>query len=156
MVFTFCFRPEKPFLYKYGQKDHNCQLKQKFGTKRLTCMPYSSCFLHAIVARMRLPFFKIFLNFVHFCPNFQIFCPFFALFSYCFWKIARMPLLSKLRPDLNMRNSMIMLTFSVFDHKYPSWASLVQKLKIVCSKWNLIQRLIRIWRIHQWCLFYLF
>ena len=44
---------------------------------------YSSCFIHAIVARMRLPFFKIFSNFVHFCLNFQIFypfCPFFALF----------------------------------------------------------------------------
>ena len=40
----------------------------------------SSCFMHAIIARMRLSFFKIFSNFVHFCPNFQIFCPFFALF----------------------------------------------------------------------------
>ena len=34
---------------------------------------YSSCFINAIVAHMRLPFFKIFSNF---CPNFQIFCPF--------------------------------------------------------------------------------
>ena len=39
---------------------------------------YPRCFMHAIVARMRLPFFKIFSNFVHFCPNFQIF--FFFLF----------------------------------------------------------------------------
>ena len=31
----FCFRPEKPFLNKSGQKNQNCQLKQKFGTKRL-------------------------------------------------------------------------------------------------------------------------
>ena len=37
---------------------------------------YSSCFMHVIVASMRLPFFKIFSNFVHFCRNFQIFCPF--------------------------------------------------------------------------------
>ena len=45
--------------------------------------------------------------------------------------------------------------FSVFDHKYLFWANLVQKFKIVCSKWNLIQRLIRIRKIHWWCLFYL-
>ena len=32
----FCFRPEKPFLDKYGQKNQYRQLKQKFGTKRLT------------------------------------------------------------------------------------------------------------------------
>ena len=35
-----------------------------------------SCFMHAIVAHMRLPFFKIFSNFVHLCPNFQVFCLF--------------------------------------------------------------------------------
>ena len=29
----FCFRPEKPFLGKSGQKYQNCQLKLKFGTK---------------------------------------------------------------------------------------------------------------------------
>ena len=44
---------------------------------------YSSCFMHVIVARMRLPFFKLFSSFVYFCPNFQTnyffltwFCPF--------------------------------------------------------------------------------
>ena len=31
----------------------------------------------------------------------------------------------------NMRNSMEMFTFSVFDWKYPFWATLVQKIKIV-------------------------
>ena len=36
-----------------------------------------NCNMHGIVTHMRLPFFKIFLNFVtQFCPNFQIFCPF--------------------------------------------------------------------------------
>ena len=41
---------------------------------------YSSCFMCAILAHMRLPFFKIFSNVVHFCQNFQTFCPFFPLF----------------------------------------------------------------------------
>ena len=65
---------------------------------------YSSCFMHAIVARMRLPF-KIFSNFVYFCPNFLIFCPFlpffcpfFALYYTLFLKIARMRLLSGIGP----------------------------------------------------------
>ena len=55
-----------------------------------------------------------------------------------------------------MRNSMIMFTSSVFDHKYPSRVNLVQIFKIVCSKWNLIQRLTWICKIQWWCLFYLF
>ena len=37
---------------------------------------YSSSVLHAIIAHNHLPLFKIFSNFVHFCPNFQIFCSF--------------------------------------------------------------------------------
>ena len=46
---------------------------------------------------------------------------------------------------------MVVFTFSVFYRKYPSWANLVQKIKIVCSKWNMIQRLIQICRI-QCCI----
>ena len=51
------------------------------------------------LARNHLPFFKIFSNFLYFCPNFQIFCPFltfFCLFLPFFWKIARKPLLSRI------------------------------------------------------------
>ena len=38
------------------------------------------------------------------------------------------------KADLNKWNSMMMFTFSVFDHEYLSSADLVQKFKIVCSK----------------------
>ena len=48
--------------------------------ERFTCRAYSSSFMHAIVAHMRFPFFKVFSNFVHFCPNFQMFCPFCPFF----------------------------------------------------------------------------
>ena len=44
----------------------------------------------------------------------------------------------------NMQNSMVMFTFSVFDRKYPYWANLVQKVKIISWSWNLVPRLIRI------------
>ena len=53
---------------------------------------YSSYFMHAIVARMRLPFFKIFSNFLHVCLNFQTIYTFFLPFL-C--KIVRMLLLSE-------------------------------------------------------------
>ena len=63
---------------------------------------YSRSLLRAIIARNHLLSFKIFSNFVHFCPNFQIFCLFFALFCsfFCpfFEKIACMPLLSRIGP----------------------------------------------------------
>ena len=45
---------------------------------------YSTSLSRAIIARNHLPFFKIFSNFIHFCPNFQIICsslPFFCPFS---------------------------------------------------------------------------
>ena len=51
----------------------------------------------------------------------------------------------------NIHNSMVMITFFfVFDRTYSFWANLVQKLKIVSLKWNLITGLIRICRI-RWC-----
>ena len=66
---------------------------------------FSSSWLNAIIACNHLPFFKIFSNFVLFCPNFQIFCPFSPFFN-IFWsfgalflKITRMPLLSRICPD---------------------------------------------------------
>ena len=55
-----------------------------------------------------------------------------------------------------MWNSIMMLTFSVFNHKYLSWTNLVQKFKIVSSKLNLIQRLIWACKIQWLCLFHLF
>ena len=49
-----------------------------------------------------------------------------------------------------MRNSMMISLFLFLT------ISLIHKFKIVCSKWNLIQRLIWICKIQWWCLFYLF
>ena len=56
---------------------------------------YSISLLCAIIARNHMPFFKIFSDFIHFCPNFQIFC----LCLLFFWKIARMHLLSRIGPE---------------------------------------------------------
>ena len=42
----------------------------------------------------------------------------------------------------NMQNSMALSSLSVFDWKYPFWASLVEKVKIVRLNWNLVASLI--------------
>ena len=82
----FCFRPEKPFLGKSGQKNQNCRFKLKFGTKT----------------------------------------------------------------NLNKLNSMMMFFFSVFDHKYLSWANLVRKCKIFCSKWMVVSMVVSILSVLDW------
>ena len=38
------------------------------------------------------------------------------------------------KTNLNRWNSVMMFTFSVFEHKHLSWVNLVKKCKIVCSK----------------------
>ena len=45
-----------------------------------------------------------------------------------------------------MQNSMVIAIFSVFDWEYAFGANLLQNIKIVNSRWNLILNLIQIWR----------
>ena len=56
----------------------------------------------------------------------------------------------------NMRDSMMLFTFFAFDRKYSFCANLVQKVKIVRLRWNLILTLIRICRIQWWCSLFTF
>ena len=56
----------------------------------------------------------------------------------------------------NMHNSMMLLTFFVFEWKYSFWANLVQKIKILTLSWNLVPTLIRTCRIQWWCLLFLY
>ena len=66
----------------------------------------------------------------------------------------------KLKPgtktNSSIQNSMVVLTFSVSEWKYPFWANLVQKIKIISWCWNLVPWLIQICRIQWWCCFFLF
>ena len=52
----------------------------------------------------------------------------------------------------NMQNSMVMFIFFVFDWKYPFWANLIKKIKIISWSLNLVARLIRVcwiqWFVH--------
>ena len=56
----------------------------------------------------------------------------------------------------NIRNSMVMFTFSVFDQEYPFGVNLVQKIKIVSLSWNLVSILIWICKIQWRCSLFLF
>ena len=67
-----------------------------FQTGKTDVRAYSSSLLHTIIAGNHLPFLKIYSNFSHFCPNFQIFCLFFNIFLPFFWKIAFIPLHSRI------------------------------------------------------------
>ena len=72
---------------------------------------------------------------------------------FCFW--VEIPFLDKFGPksqnshfklkfgtytNSNMQNSMAMFIFLVFEWKYPFWANLVQKVKIISWSWNLVAR----------------
>ena len=72
-------------------------------TESLLHVQLSLLHTQPFLAVYHLPFFKIFSNFVHFCPNFQICCSFLPLFNIVFpffRKIGRMPLLSRIGPDV--------------------------------------------------------
>ena len=56
----------------------------------------------------------------------------------------------------NMQSSVVMLTFSIFNMKYPFWAYLVQKTKNVSLSWNFVPRPMQVCRIKWWCLFLFF
>ena len=49
-----------------------------------------------------------------------------------------------------------MFTFSVSEWKYPFWAKLVQKVKIICLSWNLVPTPIRTCKIQWWYSLFLF
>ena len=51
--------------------------------------------VHAIIASNHLLFFKIFSNFVYFCPLLTFFCPLLQFL----WKIACLPSLSRIDPE---------------------------------------------------------
>ena len=53
-----------------------------------------------------------------------------------------------------MQNPMVMFILSFLYWKYPFWANLVKKIRIVSLSWNLVLWLIRVWTTHSWCSFF--
>ena len=130
----FCFPLEIPFLGKFGPKSQNCQFKLKFGT----------CTNSNLQNSMVIVTFSLW-------PEIPYLGKFGPENQNCQFKLNLAPKLIRI-----YRIQWCSRFLFFFNHKYTSWANLVQKSKIVCSKWSLTQRLIRIFRIQWWCLFYLF
>ena len=125
---------------KFDLKNKNCQFELKFRTRRIWICRIMQiiCGVHFFCFRPENQKNRLWVYLVKKIQN----CQFKLKFA--------------TKTNLNKQNSMMMFTFSVFDDKYLSWESLVRKLKILCSKWNFIQRLIQICKIQWRCLFYLF
>ena len=86
---------------------------------------YSSCFIHALVACMRLLFFKLFSNFVHICPNFQIFCSFLSFLALFLkkkkTKKKRMPLLSRIGTGRILKGTFFEIwVFRLLENAFPA------------------------------------
>ena len=129
----------KYLLGKFGPKNQNCYFEWKFCT--------SLIWICRTMQKMC-------------CVHFLCFRPVKTLFEQIWSKKKEKNCQFKLKlgtkTNLNMWNAVMMFNFFVFDHKNLFWANLVQKFKIVCSKWNSIQRLTRICKIQWWSLFSLF
>ena len=127
----FLFSTANTFLGKFGPKNQICQFELKFRTRLLwiyaeLCRKYV-VFTFSVLGQKN----TFWVNLVKKNKNYHFKLKFGT------------------KTDLNKQNSIMMFTFSVFDQPYLSWANSVQKFKIVCSKWDLIKRLIQICRI-QW------
>ena len=120
VMFTFFVFDRKYHFRQIWSEKSKLLVKLKFGTRTIwICRSQSWCSLFLFKTRKT----PIGANLVKKYQN----CKFKLKFS--------------TKTNLNLWNSTMMFTFSVFDHKHPFWANLVHKFKIVCSKWNLIQRL---------------
>ena len=84
----------------------------------------------------------------------KIFLPFLGKFSQnyqnCLLKIK-----FGIPTNLNILNSMVILTFSVLGQEYLFWANLVLKIKTVYLRRKFVPRLIGICWIWWWCLLFL-
>ena len=99
----FLFRPQIPFLGKFGPKNQNCQFILKCGTwvHVLNGWPQTNVMEHFLCIGLA--------KYTRTSPPPRL------LFS----------------SNLNMQNSEVMFTFSNFDRKCHFWANLIQKIKIV-------------------------
>ena len=124
----FRFRPKIPFLGKFVPKNQNYQFKLKFGSWPNLNILFSDA-VH----------FFCFWPKMHFLGNFGLNC------QYCQFKVKL-----DINTNANMQNSIAVFTFFVFDWERPFCANLVQNVKIVSLRLNLVASLIRICII-QWC-----
>ena len=129
----FLFLTRNTFLGKFGPKNQHCQFQLKF------------CATLIWICRIM---WKISgAHFFYFRPEKPLLGKSDQKYQNCQFKLE-----FGIKTNLNIQDSLVMFTFSVFELQYFSWVNLVQKFNIVCSKWNLIQNLIQICKIQWWWL----
>ena len=130
-----------PFLAKFGPKTQNRKFRLKFCRKSSLNMQNSMVIF-------------IFYLFIH---SFILLLTRNSVFGQICSKNLKLFVQSEIwYPDhnSNMQNSMVVFILSALDRKYPFWTHLFQKLKIVSLRWNLVLRLIWIWKIEWSYLFF--
>ena len=114
---TYCF----PFTQI---SDKNLQLPWKTGDFQHLSRAYSSCFMHATVACMKLSFLQNILIFCTILLKFSNILPFFYLFFFFlpfFWKIICMVLLSRIGPVITFHSIRKAPQMQIFVFLHPRW-----------------------------------
>ena len=165
-----CFRPETPFLGKFGPKNQNSLFKLKFRTYTnlniqnsmvmftFSAFDQKSLFWVNLVQKITIVSlsWNLVPKLIQIC---RIQCSPFLLLARnnpvgtnlvqknqdCQFKLK-----FGTKTNWNMQNSMVVSSFSIFDWKYPFWSNLIQKIKIASLSWNLVPRLIQVCRIQWW------
>ena len=121
MLPFFRLQLEIPFLDKFSPKLQNCLFIWKLVLRHIRICRIQWCSLFLLLTKYIYPFFD------KFSPRNQN---------------CQIKLKFGTKANSNMQNSKVVYTLSVFDWKYPLWANLIQKIKIVSLSWNLVPRLI--------------
>ena len=159
---------EIPIVGKFAPKNRNFYFKLKFGAESKLNMQRSVGILICLFKSKETVFGQIWsqkikllfeaeisysdwFEYAEFKKDAHFFCfrpetPFSGKFGWaihnCYFKLK-----FDISINLNMQNSIVMLTFSALFQKYPFWANFVQKVKIVISTWNSVFRPIWIYTI---------
>ena len=152
---------EIPIVGKFAPKNRNFYFKVKFGAESnlnmqrsvgiLTCLFKSkdTVFGQIWSQKIKLLFeaeisYSDWFEHADFKRDADFFCfrteiPFLIKFGpaiqNCYFKLK-----FGIEINLNVENSVVMVTFSALFQKYPFWANLAQKVKIVISNWNSVFR----------------
>ena len=162
---------EIPFLGKFGPKCQNYQLKLQFCTQTSSNMQNSMAVFTFSVFDRKYPFWKNLVQNIKIVSsrwNSSLKLIQICRIQWCcslFLFLCGIPFLGKFGPEnqdchlklkfgtytnSNIQNSMVVFTLSIFDQKYPFWANLVQKVKIISLSWNLVPTIIQTCRIQWW------
>ena len=139
-MWVFSFRPEAPFLGKFDPKNENCWSKLKFGTQTNSNMQNSVVMFSVFYQKYpfwinllkKIKIVSLSWNLVPILIWIRRIQRWYSFFPFCTENtFFGANLVQKIRivglTNSNIHNSMLMLTFSVFNQKYPFWTNFSSK-----------------------------